>query len=214
MKLAVTKQSLPEERLLIGELTHRIINEFTSLANMMSLATARTANIEARAALAAVMCRLDGYIRVHRALQMPQPGDLVDVSAHLRELCRSMSSSKLEHKNIHLVLVERPLVLSPEQCWLLELIVYELINNAARHAFDEAGGEIRGEVRCVRGFVECHVSDDGTPPMMARRGRGLRIIEDLTSRLHGRFDQQFRAGGSTSLVIFPDGFSESPASLS
>jgi hypothetical protein len=31
MKLAVTKQSLPEERLLIGELTHRIINEFTSL---------------------------------------------------------------------------------------------------------------------------------------------------------------------------------------
>jgi hypothetical protein len=33
--------------------------------------------------------------------------------------------------------------------------------------------------------------------------RSLRIIEDLTSRLQGRFDQQFTTDGSTSLVIFP-----------
>ena len=114
-----------------------------------------------------------------------------------------MSSSKLEQKSLHLVLVERLLVLSAEQCWLLGLIVYELINNAVRHAFDEAGGEIRVEVRRAGGFVECRVSDDGSPPVVARRGRGLRIIEDLTSRLHGRFDQKFTPGGSTSLVIFP-----------
>ena len=203
MKLAVTKLGLPEERLLMRELTHRIINEFTSLASMMSLAAARAAHIEARAALEAVMCRLDGYIHVHRALQMPQPGELVDASAHLRELCRSMSSSKLEQKSIRLVLVEHPLVLSAEECWLLGMIVYELINNAVRHAFDEAGGKIRVEVRRAGGLVKCLVSDDGTPPVMAGRGRGLRIIEDLTSRLHGRFDQQFTAGGSTSLVMFP-----------
>ena len=203
MELAATTLALPEERLLIRELTHRVINEFTSLANMMSLAAARTANIEARAALEGVMCRLDGYIDVHRALQMPQPCDLVDASAHLRELCRSMISSKLEQKGIHLVLVERLLVLSPEQCWLLGLIVYELVNNAVRHAFDEAGGEIRVEVRRAGGFVECRVSDNGRPPIIASRGRGLRIIEDLTSRLHGHLDQQFTSGGSASLVIFP-----------
>ena len=57
MVLAATKSSLPEERLLIRELSHRINNEFASVVNMISLAAARTANAEARSALAAVMAQ-------------------------------------------------------------------------------------------------------------------------------------------------------------
>jgi two-component sensor histidine kinase len=204
MELATTKSSLPEERLLIRELTHRINNEFTSVVNMMSLAEARTANTEAKTTLQAVMDRLQGYIRVHRALQVPPAGERVDATAYLRELCRSLSWSKLDEKNIDLIFTERPLHLSSEQCWLLGMILYELINNAARHAFDEAGGEIRVSLTRAGDFVECRVTDDGTAPFFARRGRGLKIIEDLAARLGGRFEQQFGAGGSASRVIFHD----------
>ncbi len=203
MELATTKTSLPEERLLISELTHRINNEFASVVNMMSFAADRTANLEAKSTLTAVMDRLEGYVRVHRALQMPEQGKRIDASAYLRELCRSMSWSKLDEKNIDLVFVEHPLSLRSEQCWLLGMIVYELINNAARHAFDEAGGEIRVDVVHVGDFVECRVSDDGTPPIFSRRGRGLKIIEDLAARLEGKFEQQFTAWGSASRLVFP-----------
>lgn len=203
MELAVTKSSLPEERLLIRELAHRINNEFASVANMLSIAAARTANVEAKSTLTTVLTRLEGYLRVHRALQMPSASDFVDASAYLRELCRSISWSKLANRNIELVFAESPLSLKAEQCWLLGMIVYELINNAARHAFDEAGGEIQLTVVQVGKFIECHVSDDGTAPFLARPGRGLKIIEDLAARLHGRFEQQLGPHGSASRVIFP-----------
>ena len=203
MELATIKSSLPEERLLISELTHRINNEFASVVNMISFAASRTQSIEARSTLTAVMDRLEDYLRVHRALQMPDTSEIVDASAYLRELCRSISRSKLDRRNVDLVFAEQPLWLKSEQCWLLGMIVYELVNNAARHAFDEAGGEIRVEVAQLGGFVECHVSDDGAAPFRVRRGRGLNIIEGLAARLHGQLEQQFGFPGSSSRVVFP-----------
>ena len=205
MQLAATRSSLAEEWLLLRELTHRINNEFASVANMLSLEASRTGNVETKATLNRVITRLDGYLRVHRALQMPQAGDDVDAAAHLQELCRSIAWSKLDSRNIDLVFIERPLSLRPEQCWLLGMIVYELINNAARHAFDEAGGEIRVQIAQAGRLVECHVEDDGSAPSRVRPGRGLRIIEDLTARLYGRFEHQFGRLGSAARVIFPVG---------
>ncbi len=198
-----TKPSLPEERLLIRELTHRIHNEFTSVVSMMSIAAARTANVEVKSTLAAVMDRLDGYVRVHRALQLPNQGGLTDASAYLGDLCRSISWSKLEQKNIDLIFVDRRILLQPEQCWLLGMIVYELINNASRHAFGEAGGAIRVEIVQSGDLVACHVSDDGTAPNPVKGGRGLKIIKDLAARLEGRFEQKFGQHGSAASVIFP-----------
>src|SRR5262249_12372379 len=173
---AATEPALADERLLIHELTHRIINEFTSVATMMSLAAARSPNIEARAALEPVMSRLDSYIRVHRPLQLPPPEQRLEATAHRRELCRSMSDSRLAQKRVQLGRVARARVLDSEQCWLLGMIVFELINNAVRHAFAEGGGEIRVEAWHADGVVACRVSDDGRAPITMRRGRGLRII--------------------------------------
>jgi two-component sensor histidine kinase len=203
MELTATKSSFPNERLLIRELTHRINNEFTNVVNILSFAAAKTESTEARSALTAVMDRLEGYVRVHRALQIPDAGDSVDATAYLRELCRSISLSKLERKNIDLVFAERPLSLKSEQCWILGMIVYELVNNAARHAFDEAGGEIRVQIAQAGRLVECHVSDDGLAQVHTRRGRGLRIIEDLAACLPGHFEQKLGANGSASRIIFP-----------
>ncbi len=77
------------------------------------------------------------------------------------------------------------------------------INNAARHAFDEAGGEIRVQIVRVGRLVECYVSDDGVARVHTRRGRGLRIIEDLAACLQGHFEQKLGPHGSASRVIFP-----------
>jgi two-component sensor histidine kinase len=46
-----------------------------------------------------------------------------------------------------------------ERCWRLGLIVSELITNAERHAFRNAGGCIRVKLLPSQSFAECRVTD-------------------------------------------------------
>src|ERR1700737_2861961 len=135
--MASSTYSTSGERLLLREITHRINNEFASAIQVVSFAAAKSPDHNVKAALAGVMEQLHNYARVHHALQMPASNDCIDASAYLRELCGSISRSKLENRNVELVLVGSQVKMSSERCWLLGMIVAELITNAVRHAFDQ-----------------------------------------------------------------------------
>jgi two-component sensor histidine kinase len=203
MRQLATDRSFPEERLLMHELTHRISNEFASAISVVSLAAARSANQDVKIALTGVTKLLHHYADVHRALQRPEHGTCIDVPAYLQQLCLSLSRSKLNFMKISLVLATSPLSMQSDRCWRLGMIIYELVTNAARHAFDGRNGEIRVELSGSNRVVECSVLDDGSARGMARPGRGLKIIEKLVEGLDGRFEQQFGAAGSVSTIIFP-----------
>jgi two-component sensor histidine kinase len=192
-----------ENGLLIRELCHRINNEFASAINQISLAAARSRSCEVKAALDDVGKRLHHYADVHRTLQMPDHRTLVDTSLYLEQLCRSISRSKLESNNIKLALIVRPVSLPSDQCWRLGMIVYELVTNAARHAFHGAEGYIKVDLRSAASLVECRVSDNGTSSGPVKSGRGLSIVQGLVRHLDGRLEQSFGSRGSKSLVIFP-----------
>jgi len=135
---------------------------------------------------------------------MSANNDCIDASAYLRELCGSISRSKLESRNIELMLVERPFQISSERCWLMGMIVSELITNAVRHAFDQHGGTIRLECRTFAGFVECRVSDNGSASTVdVRPGRGRRIIEALAQALGADFQFDVGEDGSEAALMFP-----------
>ena len=185
------------------ELTHRINNEFTSAINVISLAAARSRSSEVKAALNDVSERLHHYADVHRTLQMPEHHTCIDAALYLRQLCLSISRSKLESNNIKLVLAARPLSMPSDRCWRLGMIVYELVTNAARHAFNGAEGEIWVELGPAGDFVECRVSDSGITSHNVQRGDGLYIVQELVKGLDGRLEQIFGSQGSTSIVVFP-----------
>lgn len=203
MELAAATRPSANEHLLMREFTHRVTNEYTAALNMLSLAATRSQSGEVKEALEAVSDHLEAYVRVHRALQMPEHDGPTDVSQYLRDLCLSISRSKLARKNISLLFSEHPLWLETERSWLLGMAVYELVNNSARHAFTKSGGEIHVELNAVRDFAECRVTDNGTFHPAARQGRGLKIVEDLVDRLGGYFEQEVRLSGSSSIMIFP-----------
>jgi two-component sensor histidine kinase len=192
-----------EERVLLQELDHRIINEFACAISAVSLAAARTKNEEVKGALSDVAQLLHRYADVHRALQMPEYDTLVDAAAYLCKLCLSISRSKLDYGEIRLVLVAEPLRLEADKCWRLGMIMHELINNAAEHAFASGNGRIRVALASAGAFVECKVQDNGSAAASAQPGRGLKIISELTKGLGGRFEQSFGTGGSTFVVSFP-----------
>jgi two-component sensor histidine kinase len=174
----LASQGSDEARLLMREFSHRINNEFASAIGAISIA-ARSANDEAKAALAAVQDQLQMYARVHHALRMPEHTSRIDAAAYLRQICRAISRSRLESKDIELLLVERTFQMNSERCWRLGLIVSELITNAERHAFRNGGGSIRVELLPSLSLVECRVTDNGTSKANARHGHGLKIVAGL-----------------------------------
>jgi two-component sensor histidine kinase len=196
--------SFPEEHVLFHELNHRINNEFSSMLGLIAIAATRCKNHDdAKIALRHVADLLHNYVDVHRVLQMPEDDCIVDAAAYLRKLCLSITRSKLDRTKIAVVLELSPLGLRSDQCWLLGMIVHELVTNAARHAFATGQGEIRIELSRKNGFARCKVQDNGRATASIRPGRGLKIIDVLVKRLEGHFHQQFGKHGSTFSLVFP-----------
>ena len=199
-----------EEPILLQELYHRIANEFSSIISIISIAARRSANEEVKLALTSVSELLHKLVDVHLALQMPEHDACIDAAAYIRKLCTSVSRSKLDHMKTKLVLAAAPLRLRSDDCWRLGMIVYELITNAAKHAFPHGGGEIRVELLRAGAFVECRVLDSGSAPPAVQGGRGLKLVNELAKTLSGGIEHKFGAGGSRSVLIFPRR-SESPS---
>jgi two-component sensor histidine kinase len=204
MTEAASKREITLERILLHELIHRINNEFSSLIGAVSRTAARSVNHEVKVALAHIIELLSQYAELHRALRMPERDTQID-AAYLEDLCLSISRSKLDGMKIALVLTASPLWLPSEWCWRLGMMVYELVTNAARHAFGNGKGEIRVELSRAGKLVECRVVDNGSAPTSVRRGRGLRIVDELVRGLDGRLDQRFGPRGSFSILMFPYG---------
>jgi two-component sensor histidine kinase len=106
---------------------------------------------------------------------------------------------------IGIVFVASPFELHSHQCWLLGMILYELITNAARHAFSDKHGKIRVKLSRAGALVKCKVLDNGSARENLRPGRGLKIIGELVKALNARFEQNFGTAGSTSTLVFPAG---------
>jgi two-component sensor histidine kinase len=196
-------RGLPPANLLLREFSHRINNEFASAIGIVSIACSRTESDVAKAALNNVRNQLYSYAQVHRALAVPEWNLQIDVAESISGLCRAMSQARLSAEGIELTFVEQSITLKSERCWLMSLIVSELITNAARHAFHRAGGSIRVEISQNCGFIECSVSDNGCAAVVSQPGSGSKIIRALAEGLGGTIEQHFAQNGTRATLIFP-----------
>jgi two-component sensor histidine kinase len=200
--------SLPErgavaERLLLREFSHRINNELMSAISLISVAAHRCNGEEARAALTSVLDRLENYASVQHSLQMPEYSTTIELTTYIHQLCRAVSRSKLEREGIELSLSLYSLKMRSDHCWLLGMIVFELITNSARHAFRDGPGAIHVEVVPTEESVQCRVTDNGKSDQNPRPGRGLAIVEALAASLQGTVDVQFGPNGTATVVTVP-----------
>jgi len=191
------------ETLLLQELTHRVTNDWTSAICAVSTAARSARNRHVKSVLENVAGQLYRHAELLRALQMPSENSLADVAEYLHRLCLSISRSKLDWMSLKLTLAADPLLMETERCWRLGMIVYELVTNAARHAFhDQIGGSIRVDLCCSDTLVLCRVSDNGSAPAHVQPGKGLTIVRELVRSLGGRFEQTFGQFGSMTVVQF------------
>ena len=200
---ALVEPTLPDVILVMREMTHRVSNEFAAVISMVSLAASRSSDRQVQATLGNVQRILEHYTHVHRALQIPDVGTKTDVADYLRRLCYAVSRSKLERQKIRIVIGAQAVMLTSERCWILGMIVNELVTNAARHAFGGLGGTIRVGLVENKGVALCIVSDDGRNSGAVQPRGGLKIVRSLADSLNGNFTQQFGPEGSATIITFP-----------
>jgi two-component sensor histidine kinase len=120
-----------------------------------------------------------------------------------------MTSSRLAQRGVELNLaITQPVLLDARRCWRAELIVSELITNAARHVFVAEAGRISVAVKIASGQVICRVSDDGSSTATLKSGLGTELIDALAADLDGYVERLHKASGTTVTLCFPQGLAE------
>ena len=193
--------------LLLEELSHRITNEFTAAAYLISFAESNCTSEKEKSVLNNVRCRLQSFARIHKALQIPINDAIVNATAYLRGLCHEIARSRLIPQGIKWVFRATSLKLPSATCWRLGLIVSELVTNSFRHAFHGNRGTIRVHLQCQGTVIICQVKDDGaTNSPQSPSGRGCEILRALSRCIDGAIEYEFSAQGSKcTLTIRQDG---------
>src|ERR1700761_5153486 len=167
----------PDGSLLLRELNHRVKNELTYAICKVSAKAVQSDSVAVKAALLDVVDLLHQCADVHRALHMPDQGRLTDAARYVQQLCVSITKYRLDRLAIRVLFSADDLRLEGGRCWMLGLIVSELLTNVARHVqFDAKHPELRVKLMLAGNVVKCWVSDNGSAPKPIRRGRGLTIV--------------------------------------
>jgi len=189
--------------MLVGEISHRVLNDYTDAIVTLAIARAETTDLTARSALAAAERRLLAYAAVHRALRPPPTGRRCDLGDYLAEVCSALSYASLRDRGLRLTLVPGDVSLESDRCWRVALIVAELVNNAVRHAFCGGGGWVLVEVEADGPTICCRVSDDGRPAADPLPGLGRQIVQSLAQALGGTIQWRFESGGPSAVLRIP-----------
>jgi two-component sensor histidine kinase len=193
-----------EQDILLRELNHRINSGLASAIGLVSAATVRVEGPEAKRALSDVVELLHGYADVQQALAMPKGGALIDVGTYIRMMGCAMRRASLDRMSIRLAFATQSLLLGPERCRWLGLIVHELVTNAARNAcFDARDGQIKIKLTRVGALVHCVVADNGSRSGRSASDGGFRISNDLAKDLSGRIERGFGTESTYVVLSFP-----------
>jgi hypothetical protein len=122
--------------ILVEEISHRVVNEYSQAIAGIRLAARDVASSEAQAVLATAATRLLSFAEAHRALQAPRSGETINLADYLHRLCGAMTASFLQERGVRLSLSTDAVALPGERCWRVGLIVSELITNCVRHGLN------------------------------------------------------------------------------
>jgi len=177
---------------LMQSLNHRIKNNLQLVHSLLQLQAGSTKSSETRDSLERAAARVLVFARVHERLYKTRDVEGVDLQAYLGDLCRDIEESLAgpeEGPSISLSIA--PLRLPIESVLPLGLVVNELLDNAARHAYGQGPGVIELTLECPEGAAECQLAvadqgpglPEGTLP--ATGGMGTMIVKALTRQLGG-----------------------------
>ena len=206
-ELRLRERELVSKEATIREIHHRVKNNLQTVAALLRLQGRRMENAEARAALEEAVRRVGSIALVHETLSQSF-SDFVEFDEIADRLLHTVLDVSNGPAGANRVRAERfgTFGLMPgEIATPLAMVLTELIQNAAEHAYDERGGTLTLAVNRIRDKVRLRVSDDGIglPDGFDPAGSlGLSIVTTLVeSELDGSLGFEQRVGGGTTVAI-------------
>jgi two-component sensor histidine kinase len=198
-----TRDARVEPLLVVEEISHRVVNEFTIAIASLSQEASRIVDADARAALQRVAGRLAAFADAHRALHSPKEASALNLRDYLNRLFAALSHASLQDHSVKLIQLDDDITLEPDRCWRVGLIVAELVTNSIKHGRQDGGSTIIVEVGRVGAELRCAVADDGGAAGDPAPSRGRRVVERLATELGGGINWTFGPNGVTAVLKFP-----------
>ena len=190
--LAEREVWLRQKDLLFREVNHRVKNSLQLVMSILSLQANDTQSEAARSHLLSAGSRIAAIMGVHERLYQSENVTTVEMDKYLHRLCSDITTSTNGGTGDCWIEMEAdPLELPIELAVPIALIVNELVTNAVKHAYPQAGGPVRLELRGEEGgHIHLLVADKGTGygPDTARKGLGSRLIPGLARQLRGQLE--------------------------
>jgi two-component sensor histidine kinase len=203
------QDALDHQKVLLGEISHRVKNSLQLVASMFMLQADATKDETLARGLRDAVSRVTAVARVHERLYRTAEIGTVDLSAYLGEVCAGLSSI-VEPSAIRYT-ADGPISMSTDRAIRVALLATELVTNAARHAYARSGGEIRVALTRTAAHpetVSLSVRDDGVglpAEFDITRGGGLgtRLIGSLVAQMGANVAIRRHNPGSEFVIALP-----------
>ncbi|MFI5425504.1 sensor histidine kinase [Aeromicrobium sp. UC242_57] len=206
-ELRLRERELVSKEATIREIHHRVKNNLQTVAALLRLQGRRMENPEARAALEEAVRRVGSIALVHETLSQSFT-DFVDFDEIADRLLRTVldvSGGPAAANRIQPDRFGSFGMLPGEVATPLAMVLTELIQNAAEHAYGEEGGTLSMAVNRIRDRIRLRVSDEGVglpDDFDPAASLGLSIVTTLVEgELGGTLEFERRTGGGTTVAI-------------
>ncbi|MBY0561780.1 MAG: DUF4118 domain-containing protein [Hyphomicrobium sp.] len=205
---ARVSEAVRDRDVLLHELAHRTRNDFANVITLLNLQS-RSANAEAREALASAAERVQTIARVHRRLELRDEQVFVDTKSYITELCADLRLSRLAMRPVAIQCNAESHSVSLEKAVPLGLIINESVTNATKHAFPgQRPGNIVVDFRREGEVYKLVVADDGVgqgdrPESEKLSGIGNRLMGMLAAQLGSKIEVEPRSPGTAIVVTIP-----------
>jgi two-component sensor histidine kinase len=185
---------------LLGEVNHRVANSLQMVSAFIHLQAQGLTDDAAKAALRDTQQRIEAIMQVHRELYTSSEVEAVDMADYLRALVRELERTWSTPASPMTLKAESEAIrLATDRAVSLGVIINELISNACKYAYPDAGGEVRVALRAINNGVELRVEDDGVGMPASGRpagtGLGGRLIRSMSESLGAELSYEPAAKG-------------------
>src|SRR6266849_9401883 len=184
------EQAETQQRVLVGELNHRVKNNMQMLQSLLGVAARQAASAEAREVLEEASGRISAMAAAQRVLYTTPDATRFNARDFLNTVCETTKQTFPQELDIDCE--ADSIQLSNDAAIPLALIVNELLTNAVKHGLNGRGaGAIRVRLTRENDSFLFYVEDDGPGfhlQSVQRRSSGLALVQGLARQLRGEFE--------------------------
>ncbi len=200
------RETLRYERILRGEIDHRVKNSLQSIGSYVSLERAVSTSEEATEVLRGVEQQINMVAELHGHLSSVRGESALALAPYLDRVTELLVS--IAPATVCLTGQFQPAQINPKSGAIVGTIINELVANAIKHSFLTARGAIAmtGEL-ASEGRYRITVQDDGSSPAIPdsrakRVGLGLAIIKASVRQLNGSIESMMTVSGYRTVFEF------------